>query len=80
MLKVNTAKISVEDFAKKYNLIKQKWNDKEFFYRLNYPFFENFPVQFAVFENGLVVFLKEPYNKELDILFDMIKNGDVTKE
>ena len=80
MLKVNVDKISLPEFAKKYGLCKRACNENEVMYRTYFEHCDRFPIEMIVRENGNVYFENTPVIKELDLLFDMISNGDVIKE
>jgi hypothetical protein len=92
MLKVNTAKISVEEFAKKYGLvidfISSAYStpkcanasydfDKD---RLLVDEKTGFISIFGSFYPFSLSFYVRKSFEELDVLYDMISNGDVIKE
>jgi hypothetical protein len=79
MLKVNTSKISVDNFIKKYNMRPRTM------FAGCHPYKWSVGSEIHVYPNGEIMVSTEgagdsvcPTN--LDILFDMIKNGDVIKE
>ena len=80
MLKVKTKKIGLDDFAKKYGLCKRAWNENESMYRRYFEYCDRCPIEMIIRENGHVYFENIPTVEELDLLFNMIKNGDVIKE
>ena len=77
MLKVNTKKISVEEFAEKYNMKNLNTNDNPIFGYHVGCFIR------LLHENGRIELLDIDGDETcgtLGILFDMIKNDDVIKE
>jgi hypothetical protein len=77
MLRVNTAKISAEEFAKKYGL--DEYCELEGYYS---KFDHNLVVQpdSSIWIFGIREMKTSQEPKELSLLFDMISNGDVIKE
>lgn len=69
MLKINEKNISKEDFAKKYGIVKDKFGDYVS---------ESKGIQ-ILFEDYICTYITEENDVDLDLLFDMIKNGDVIK-
>ena len=77
MLKVNTKKISVEEFAKKYVL--DDYCELDNYYS---KFDHNLVVQpdLSIWIFGIKEMKTSQEPKELSLLYDMISNGDVIKE
>jgi hypothetical protein len=78
MLKVNTNKISIEEFAKKYGL-----KPREVFQGILYDYTRSPNLNVAL--DGVFTISCEHsgdtvYKTAMDTLFDMITNGDLVKE
>ena len=76
MLKVNTQKISVLEFAKKYGLKRENLGASKAVLSLC----DGVIAHFSIYDDGKVRDLPFSNDSFADILFDMIKNGDIIKE